>query len=159
MSRDGSGWPRLVSLDASPDRAALFRQLYRARRLSQETAYRGNQLGRSGLDVTIREILSRQAALVGLAAESLEDLVAIEIEVEKQSLVPNYALISLLKRAHSRGSRVIAVSDTPLSISDMGGSCIVLSEKRSSIRFIPAPTAADANTMEDYFAMSATPKE
>jgi FMN phosphatase YigB (HAD superfamily) len=95
--------------------------VYGARRLSQETAYRSKQLGRSGLDVTIREILSRQAALVGLPPESLEELVAIEIEVEKQSLLPNHALISRLKRAHSRGSRVIAVSDTALSISDMEG--------------------------------------
>lgn len=104
-----------------PGQTCTIPAVYLARRLSQEIAYRGNQIGRSGLDVTIREILSQQAALVGLPPESLEDLVAIEIEVEKQSLVPNHALISRLKQAHLRGSRVIAVSDTPLSISDMEG--------------------------------------
>jgi FMN phosphatase YigB (HAD superfamily) len=102
-----------------PGQTCTIPAVYRARRLSQETAYRSNQIGRSGLDVTIREILSRQAALIGLPPESLEDLVAIEIEVEKQSLVPNRALISKLRRAHLRGSRVIAVSDTPLSITDI----------------------------------------
>src|ERR1700722_806006 len=86
-----------------PGQTCTIPAVYLARRLAQETAYRGNHVGRSGLDVTIREILSRQAALVGLPPESLEDLVAIEIEVEKQSLVPNYALISRLKEAHSRG--------------------------------------------------------
>jgi len=95
------------------------RAVYQARRLSQEAAYRCNRAGGSGLDVTIREILSRQAALIGLPPESLEDLVAIEIEVEKQSLLPNRDLISRLKQARSRGSRAIAVSDTPLSISDL----------------------------------------
>jgi FMN phosphatase YigB (HAD superfamily) len=104
-----------------PGQSGSIWSVYRARRLSQETAYRGNQLSRSGLDVAIREILSRQAALIGLPPESLEDLVAIELDVEKQSLVPNHALISRLRQAHLRGSRVIAVSDTPLSIRDMEG--------------------------------------
>jgi FMN phosphatase YigB (HAD superfamily) len=104
-----------------PGQSGSISSVYRARRLSQETAYRGKQLSRSGPDVAIREILSRQAALTGLPPESLEDLVAIEIEVEKQSLVPNHALISRLRQAHLRGSRVIAISDTPLSIRDMEG--------------------------------------
>ena len=104
-----------------PGQSGSTSAVYRARRLSQETAYRGNQLARSGLDVAIREILSRQAALAGLQPESLEDLVAIEIEVERQSLVPNHALISRLRQAHLRGSRVIAISDTPLSVRDMEG--------------------------------------
>jgi FMN phosphatase YigB (HAD superfamily) len=104
-----------------PGQTCAIPSVYLARRLSQEIAYRGNQIGRSGLDVTIRTILSHQAALVGLSLESLEELVAIEIEVERQSLIPNHALISRLKQAHLRGSRVIAVSDTPLSISDMDG--------------------------------------
>jgi FMN phosphatase YigB (HAD superfamily) len=104
-----------------PTQTCTIPAVYLARRLSQETAYRSNQLGGSGFDVTIREILSRQCALVGLPPESLEDLVAIEIEVERQSLVPNKGLISRLKQARLHGSRIIAVSDTPLSISDMEG--------------------------------------
>jgi FMN phosphatase YigB (HAD superfamily) len=106
-----------------PGRSGSIWEVYRARRLSQESAYRSNQLSQSGLDVSIREILSRQAALLGLSPASLEELVAIEIEVEKQSLVPNRALILQLKQAHLHGSRVIAISDTPLSINDMQGLC------------------------------------
>jgi FMN phosphatase YigB (HAD superfamily) len=104
-----------------PGQSDSISTVYGARRLSQETAYRCNQLASNGLDVAIREILSRQAALVGLPPESLEDLVAIELEVEKQSLVSNHALISRLKQARLRGSRVVAISDTPLSIRDMEG--------------------------------------
>jgi FMN phosphatase YigB (HAD superfamily) len=102
-----------------PRKTRCIPEVYVARRLSQETAYRASRVSGSGLDVTIREILTRQAALIGLPPESLEDLVAIEIEVEKQSLLPNRALISRLKQARFRGSRVIAVSDTPLSIRDI----------------------------------------
>ncbi|WP_069883367.1 hydrolase [Bosea sp. BIWAKO-01] len=87
--------------------------LVAARLEAQRLAYRSLDMAGGG-EVRLVDIIRRQLAILGLPNSFVAARVAIEIEIERQSLRPNLALADALRRCRSGGKRVVAVSDIAL---------------------------------------------
>ena len=85
-----------------------------ARLQAQLLAFRGLALRGVAGEARLVEIISRQLSVLGLPQSLVAERLQIEVQVEKDSLVANEFLGSIL-RAHRRaGARIIAISDTTL---------------------------------------------
>ncbi len=76
-------------------------------------AVAGNAIQGAG-EVRLRDIVSRQLRLVGVPQAFVGDRIAIELEVERESLRPNRRLARFLACQRAAGRRVVAISDTTL---------------------------------------------
>jgi FMN phosphatase YigB (HAD superfamily) len=93
--------------------------LVNARIQSQRLAFRALTVGGAG-EVRLSDIVARQLSLLGLPRFLTDERLAIEVQVEKTSLLANKSLANVL-RAHRRaGLRLVAVSDTTLSSQALG---------------------------------------
>jgi FMN phosphatase YigB (HAD superfamily) len=92
--------------------------LVEARLEAQRLAYRALDIVTQDGEVALRDVITRQLALLGLPRTRIDALcearLAIEIAIEKASLRPNLKLASLLRRARGEGRRVVAISDIGL---------------------------------------------
>ncbi len=85
-------------------------RLFDARRAAERKARAAANVG----DVTIEEIYSRLAEGGGYDAATLAAAQQAEIDVEMRAAQPRQRLVELLRGAHSRGHRLIAITDTYL---------------------------------------------
>ncbi|WFU69229.1 hydrolase [Bradyrhizobium sp. CB2312] len=92
--------------------------LITARAEAERLAFRALEAGRSG-EVRLTDVIGRQLKLLGLPASEIATRLAIELDVEKKSLVPNRYLANVLLANRHAGRRIVAVSDTMLSAEDV----------------------------------------
>lgn len=99
--------------------------LVAARLEAQRLAYRALDMARQDGEVALLDVIRRQIGMLGLPKARVEPLcqmrLAIEFEIEKESLSPNIELAALLRRCRSEGRRVIAISDIGLPTSILEG--------------------------------------
>lgn len=88
--------------------------LIEARLEAQKWAYRALNMSGQGGEVTLRDVIDRQLAILSLPKTLCEARLMIELAVEQRSLRPNVQLAAVLRRCRSEGRRVVAVSDTGL---------------------------------------------
>jgi FMN phosphatase YigB (HAD superfamily) len=88
--------------------------LVRARLYAQKFAYRALNVGEVGGEVELREVIRRQLNIVGLPDAFVDERLAIELTIEKQSLSANGHLAMVLREQRQAGIRVVAISDTGL---------------------------------------------
>jgi predicted HAD superfamily hydrolase len=91
--------------------------LVEARLEAQKRAYRALDMSPGDGEVRFLDITRRQLAVLGLPASLLQTKLAIEIDVERESLRPNRTLAEALRRCRRAGQRIIAVSDIALPAS------------------------------------------
>jgi FMN phosphatase YigB (HAD superfamily) len=94
-------------------------ELVRCRLLAQKFAYRALNVGGGVGEVRLADIVGWQLRLLGLPGDLVNERIAIELAVEKTALSANAALATLLRQQRQAGMRVIAVSDTALSTSEL----------------------------------------
>jgi FMN phosphatase YigB (HAD superfamily) len=88
-----------------------FQQL----RIAAEARARAKRDGSGrGVEVGLRDIYAELPAYVVMHA-SAEECTKVELEVEREVLMPDLDVVELVRYAHSLGKRAIAVSDTYLS--------------------------------------------
>ncbi|MDA8870107.1 hypothetical protein N9H93_01785 [Rhizobiaceae bacterium] len=86
--------------------------LYWSRRTAQRLAFKALHAFDARGEVTLEDILARQAELLDLVEHEVEVLREAEMAVETQCLIPNRPLLLDLEAVRRSGRRVIAISDT-----------------------------------------------
>ncbi|MEY9123691.1 hypothetical protein [Bradyrhizobium yuanmingense] len=92
--------------------------LARARQEAERIAFRVLAVRGSG-EVRLPDVIDRQLRLLGLPDSLSAARLAIELDIEKTSLVANRTLAGFLRARRAAGNRVVAVSDTMLSSADL----------------------------------------
>ena len=95
------------------------RALTRLRWSLQGTAYQALAIERPYAEASLSAICHTTATALGLGQEAAQLLQQTEVDIEVEHLRPNRPLVELLDRVSRSGRRVIAVSDTYLSQSDL----------------------------------------
>jgi FMN phosphatase YigB (HAD superfamily) len=113
-SRIAEGERRFSEQLARGGRTVSADLLLDTRLRAQRLAFRALNLGGRG-EVRLIDVVSRQLRVLGLPESLVADRLRIELEVERESLVANEALAKYLRARRAEGSRVVAVSDTTLS--------------------------------------------
>ncbi|GAB5455389.1 MAG: hypothetical protein Hens2KO_16180 [Henriciella sp.] len=104
-------------LDQAGLGAGLTQELIRwTRRKVEKTAFRAREVHGNAGEVSFRDIVQRQRALLALPQEAEKIIVDSEIAVEKRCLVPNSLLIEWLKEVQKSGRKIVAISDTTLPL-------------------------------------------
>ncbi|MGY4622398.1 FMN phosphatase YigB (HAD superfamily) [Bradyrhizobium sp. USDA 4486] len=88
--------------------------LMTARAEAERLAFRALEVGRSG-EVRLTDVIGRQLKMLGLPTSEVATRLAIELNVEKTSLILNRHLANVLLAQRYAGRRIVAVSDTMLS--------------------------------------------
>ncbi|MDM9646366.1 hydrolase [Rhizobium sp. S163] len=91
-------------------------ELLQARLSAERCAYRALNVGGGIGEVRLTEIIGRQLDMLGLPKKLAETRIDIELAIEKMSLFANGALAMALRQQRQAGVRVIALSDTALSV-------------------------------------------
>ncbi|MGL4635494.1 MAG: hypothetical protein ACRCWF_05885 [Beijerinckiaceae bacterium] len=94
-------------------------QVLRARREAQILSYRALELQEPQADLSAETIAALQCKLLNLPAECAEILAAAELEAECKGLRPNTSLLGQMESRRQTGHRLIAISDTYLSASNL----------------------------------------
>jgi FMN phosphatase YigB (HAD superfamily) len=103
---------RMLGAEATP---AVFKEL----RIAAEARARSKREGTGGgVEISITDIYAEMPPFVVRSA-SPESLVRVELEVERDVLMPDLDVTELVRYAHELGKTVIAVSDTYLTESDL----------------------------------------
>jgi FMN phosphatase YigB (HAD superfamily) len=89
-----------------------------ARMHVQRLTFRALEVGRCG-EARLTDIIARQLRILGLPEAFVAERLRLEIEIERESLSANRALAELLRARRAQGVRVIALSDTTLSASQV----------------------------------------
>lgn len=89
-----------------------------ARWEAERLAFRTLAVRGSG-EARLLDVIDRQLSLLGLPLSVRAARLAIELDVEKASLVANRTLAAVLRARREKGSRIVAVSDTMLSSADL----------------------------------------
>jgi FMN phosphatase YigB (HAD superfamily) len=91
----------------------------RARALAQEQAYRELELsGREG-EVRLADVVCNQLALLALPHDLLPVFVKAELQAEQAAVLPNVQLVNLIMAVRRQGIRIVGLSDTALSRSEL----------------------------------------
>ena len=90
--------------------------LFRTRCEVHRLAYRAVAFERPNGDATLEGMARIQASLLGLEASLIPLFIEFELEIERKRLVSNKSLCEFLRSLRDRGKRVIAISDTYLSV-------------------------------------------
>ncbi len=99
--------------------APAARLVCRARAVAQNLTYLELDVsGRSG-EARLADVVRRQLALLMLPEDLAPVFLAAEVAVEMRALLPNGALIEVLARMRRRGIRVVGLSDTAMSRSQL----------------------------------------
>ena len=88
-------------------------RLVEARLQSQRLAFRALSIAGAG-EVRLADIVAAQLRMLGLPPHFVADRIAIEVTIEKRSLLANHPLADALRRLRTTGRRIVAVSDTTL---------------------------------------------
>jgi FMN phosphatase YigB (HAD superfamily) len=86
----------------------LFSRLRQAAEWQARTALEDTG---GGVEVTLDQIYARFPQFL-VAGDSLDALIAAEVEVEREILIPDLDILELIRAAREKGLRVVAVSDT-----------------------------------------------
>lgn len=86
------------------------------RRRVHDLAYRAVALERPDGDATLTRMSELQALLLGLDRSTVPLFIAAELEIERRRLSSNRLLCQYLTKLREQGKRVIAISDTFLSM-------------------------------------------
>jgi predicted HAD superfamily hydrolase len=82
-------------------------------------AYRTVALERSNGDATLASMAKIQVSLLGLEASLVPLFIQFQLKIERKRLVSNKPLCEFLRSLRDRGKRVIAISDTYLSVQNL----------------------------------------
>jgi HAD superfamily hydrolase (TIGR01549 family) len=93
--------------------------LFDVRRRVHDSAYRAVALERPDGDATLSRMAEIQALLLGLDKSTISLFIAAELEIERLRLTANKFLCPFLKDLRRQGKRVIAISDTYLSVQNL----------------------------------------
>ena len=99
--------------------APAARLVCRARAVVQNLTYRELDVSGRGGEARLADIVRHQLALLALPEDLAPAFLAAEVTVETRALLPNRALIEVLARMRRRGIRVVGLSDTTLSRSQL----------------------------------------
>ncbi|MCM2293296.1 hydrolase [Allorhizobium sp. BGMRC 0089] len=94
--------------------------LVKARSIAQAMAYKALNVHKLHGEVKLADIVANQLALLGLPDRLLADRIALELAIEKRSLLANGDLARFLRQLRQAGQRIVAVSDTGLSAEAIG---------------------------------------
>jgi predicted HAD superfamily hydrolase len=93
--------------------------LFRIRCEVHKLAYRTVAFERPGGDATLAGMAGIQASLLGVDASLIPLFIEAELKVERKRLVSNKSLCGFLRSLRDQGKRIIAISDTYLSVQDV----------------------------------------
>lgn len=97
--------------------------LLRSRRDVQSAAYRALGAFNAAGDVKLADVHRLQANLLGLPAQAIPIFLGGDVAAERRFLRPNTALLEFLRVLRKAGKRVIAISDTYYSETDLRRLC------------------------------------
>ncbi len=104
-----------MHLEGFTGQETLFNALEWSRKQTQRISYRVREAHGPNGDVSLDNIVARQTKILGLPNSAKKTLLDAELDVEAQSVKPNFPLLDWLAHVRREGKTVIAISDIPYS--------------------------------------------